>query len=399
MSNDRRRFPSENRTRSKSARRTRVLVAGVFVGAIAAMSLSWVLGWGFETEEERHQAREEAAAVARYEAFSSPPGTCLTWQAPDAADIRTVSCTEPHLFEVIDAVDISAQYPPNAAKPNDDAWRTLTMQRCGESAGEYLGGPLDPEGKLSIGVLQPDEHQWSQGERKLHCGLQRTAPDGSLQPLEAPVSELNQSDVWEEGTCLGIEDGSPTAPIDCAEEHAYEMVAVVNLANEFDSFPEPEDQDEFLDRRCNRLANEYSGDQDLREQGLIVTWDTRTQESWDAGSTLVNCKVAALLEDNSGLAPVRGSVSKDAEGQAQTDEGGGSQDGTDGRGENGGDGNNGGGNDGGQGNNGGGNEGGNNGGGNDGENGGGQDHGASQSPVPDSEESGDLTDLIPGNGG
>lgn len=364
----------------------------MFVGALAAMSLSWLLGWGFETEEERTQARAEAAAAARYEAFSSPPGTCLTWQAADAADIRTVDCTEPHLFEVIDAVDISDQYPRGAQRPDDETWRTMTMQRCGQSAREYLDGPLDPEGKLSIGVLQPDDHQWQQGDRRLHCGLQRTAADGSLQALDQPVREVDQSDVWAEGTCLGIADKSPTGPVDCAEEHSYEMIAVVDLGKEFEAFPSPKQQNEFLDKRCNRLVRDYAGDTDLRKQGLITTWDNRTKESWQAGSKLVNCKVGALLKDNSGLAPVRGSVSKDAEGKPQTG-GEGSSDGND----KGGSGNNGdGGNSGGNGNGGSGGNGGNSGdGGADGDEGGadgadGDDTDGGLIPEP-----GDIT----GNGG
>ncbi|MCR3720236.1 Septum formation [Prauserella flava] len=312
MSEEPRRFHPEKPARTKTARRTRVLVAGVFVGAIAAMSLSWLLGWGFETPEERTQERSEVAAKARYQAFSSPAGTCLTWQAADAGDIRKVGCDEPHLFEVIGSIDISDQYPRDAKQPDADTWRTLTEQRCGQKAREYLDGQLDPEGKLSLGVLQPDERRWDSGDRRMHCGLQRTAPGGSLQTLDAPAAELDQSDVWDKGTCLGIEDKSPSDPVDCAEQHSYEMVAVVDLGEEFDSFPSQEDQNKFLDKRCNKLVGDYSGDADLRKQGLITAWDTRTKESWQAGSTRVNCKVGALLDDESGLAPIRGSVAKDA---------------------------------------------------------------------------------------
>lgn len=322
MSEEPRRFHPEKPARTKSARRTRVLVAGVFVGAIAAMSLSWLLGWGFETDEERTEARAEKAAQARYEAFSSPAGTCLTWQASDAADIHEVDCSQPHLFEVIGTVDISDQYGRNAKAPDAATWRTLTTQRCGQKARDYLDGPLDPEGKLSLGLLQPDERQWNSGDRRMHCGLQRTAPGGSLQPLEAPATEIDQSDVWEKGTCLGIEDKSPGDPVDCTEPHSYEMVAVVDLGEEFETFPPRKEQNEFLDKRCNKLADDYSGDADLRKQGLITAWDTRTEESWQAGSKLVNCKVGALLEDKSGLAPVRGSVSKDAETKPRPSQGG-----------------------------------------------------------------------------
>lgn len=323
MSEEPRRFPPEKPARTKSARRTRVLVAGVFVGAIAAMSLSWLLGWGFETDEERTRARAEVAAEARYKAFSSPAGTCLTWQAADAGDISKVGCNQPHLFEVIGSVDISDQYPRGAKLPDAETWRTLTTQRCGQKASEYLDRPLDPEGKLSLGVLQPDQRQWASGERRMHCGLQHTGPGGSPQELEAPVAEVDQSNVWKQGTCLGIEDKSPSDPVECSRQHSYEMVAVVDLGEEFDSFPSQQKQNEFLDKRCNKLTRDYSGGSDLRKQGLITTWDTRTKESWKAGSTRVNCKVGALLEDDSGLAPIRGSISKEAGSASRPSKGGG----------------------------------------------------------------------------
>ncbi|GAA1252728.1 septum formation family protein [Prauserella halophila] len=332
MSEEPRRFHPEKPARTKSARRTRVLVAGVFAGAIAAMSLSWLLGWGFETEQERTEARAEAAAQARHQAFSSPPGTCLTWRAADAGDIRTVDCSEPHLFEVIGAVDISAEYPRGAQQPDAETWRTLTTQRCGQQAREYLDGPLDPEGKLNLGLLQPDDQQWDSGDRRLHCGLQRTAPGGSLQTLEKPAADIDQSDVWEKGTCLGIEDKSPSDPVDCTERHSYEMVAVVDLGEKFEAFPSEQDQNTFLDKRCNKLAGDYSGDADLRKQGLITAWDTLGKKSWQAGSTRVNCKVGALLEDDSGLASIRGSVSKDAASTPRPSQGSGENSGNSGSG-------------------------------------------------------------------
>ncbi|MFF5989767.1 septum formation family protein [Prauserella flavalba] len=307
MSDEPNRFPL-----SRPAVRTRVLMAGVFVGAIVAMSLSWVFSWGVETEADRVQAAEEAAVTARREAFSSPPGSCLTWTKPDASDVKKVGCAQEHLFEVAGVVDISAQYPKDARPPNADAWQTIAEQRCGQSVRDYLDKPLDPFGKLSLGVLRPDEQQWTQGERKLHCGIQWVSPGGELQPLKGKAKDENQSNVWEPGTCLALVNKTVGDPVDCAKEHSYEIVGLVNLANHFEAFPSADEQEKWLDTECNRIVGEYTGGANLRDKGLILGWDLREKESWDAGSTLVNCKVGAKLEDNSGLAPVRGSVAKDA---------------------------------------------------------------------------------------
>ena len=59
-------------------------------------------------------------------------------------------------------------------------------------------------------------------------------------------------------------------------------------------------------RRVQRLEDEMRTTLFVRSpRGLQLP---REQESWDAGSTLVNCKVAAKLPDGSGLAPVTGSL-------------------------------------------------------------------------------------------
>src|SRR5699024_3568466 len=102
--------------------------------------------------------------------------------------------------------DISDEYPPGAPPPDNDAWRALTEERCGAVAREYLPTPLDPYGKLTVGVLRPDAQQWDEGERTLHCGLQWVGPGGGLQPLTEPAAEMDQSDVWDLGTCLALSD-------------------------------------------------------------------------------------------------------------------------------------------------------------------------------------------------
>lgn len=296
--------------RPRASMRTRVLMVGVFLGAIVAMSVSWVFSWGIDTPEERAREAKEQAMARREAAFTSPPGSCLRWSAADASDVRKVSCTSEHLFEVVGTADISDAYPRDAKRPDSDGLRDLAAERCGRSAGDYLKRPLDPFGKLAIGVLQPDQRQWAAGERTLHCGLQWAGPGGELQQLSKPASKIDQSNVWEPGTCLALADKSVGDPVDCDEQHSYEIVGVADLGKEFDGFPSIDDQQAWLDETCSDIAGRYTGKADLGEKGLILTWDVREKPSWKAGSKLVNCKVGAKLEDDSGLAPVRGSVAK-----------------------------------------------------------------------------------------
>ncbi|EHR59093.1 septum formation family protein [Saccharomonospora cyanea] len=311
-----------DRPPNDSALRTRVLMGGAFLGALVAMTLSWVFSWVPESPQlvAQRQAEEKAEQVAkaREEAFRSPPGSCLNWTAPDASDVHKVSCDEEHLFEVVGVADLTSEHGPKAPLPDERTWRELTEEHCGPLVEDYLDGPLDPEGKLTIGVLRPDEKQWSGGDRALHCGLQWVGPGGGLQVLTESAKDIDQSNVWEPGTCLALVDKSVGDPISCDSQHSYEIVATVDLADEFDSYPSEDDQKEWLEPTCAELVESYTGGKNveaLAEDGLILSWDTRSEESWEAGSTLVNCKVGTTLEDRSGLAPVQGSVkdSKDTE--------------------------------------------------------------------------------------
>jgi hypothetical protein len=305
--------------RPDPALRFRVLMGGAFLGALVAMALSWTFSWVPESPEvvAQRQAEEQAEQVAkvREEAFRSPPGSCLHWTEADARDVHKVSCDEDHLFEVVGLADLKSDHGPRAPMPDEQAWRELTKEHCGPLVEDYLDDPLDPEGKLTIGVLRPDEKQWADGNRTLHCGLQWVGPGGGLQVLTQAANDLDQSYVWEPGTCLAIVDKTVGDPIGCDAQHSYEIVATVDLSKEFDSYPSEKKQKEWLEPKCAKLVYKYTGGKSVKalaEDGLILSWDTRSEESWKAGSKLVNCKVGATLEDHSGLAPIQGSVKDSA---------------------------------------------------------------------------------------
>lgn len=285
-------------------------MGSLFVGAVIALSVNLLFGdTGKGGQAGGSGGGSPDQTDAARTAFHSPPGSCLTWDAPDAGDASVVPCTERHLFEVTSVVTIADMYPPDAPSPDLPLWRQIAQERCRDGAVAHLGKPLDPYGKLSLGVLRPTEEQWDDGDRELRCGLQWAGPGGGLQRVTGPAAEQEQSDVWPDGTCLALTGKSVGDPIDCAKPHSYEVVAQVDLGEKFpDEFPPREEQQEFLDTECARLAGEYTGGRDLVKDGLTLTWDLREEASWEAGSKLVNCSVGAKLEDGSGLAPVTGSL-------------------------------------------------------------------------------------------
>jgi len=302
---------------AKQNLRTRLVMSGAFVGALVALSLSWTFSWGAAGGSSAEQETYSPTAHAS-------PGQCLTWGDDPAEGPRIVPCGKSHLFEVTDVLNLSAQFPPEATPPDVDKWRAVADQRCGENIENYLGEPLDPNGRYSLTVLRPTTADWNNGLRKVRCGLQRTAPNGEPLSSTGKAAEQDQSSVYEAGTCLGLSGKSVGTPTECSSEHAYEIIATLDLTREFaftDGYPSPEDQNEWLDKQCNQKLASYTDDEGL-DDGLMLGWDTVKKESWQAGSTKVNCKVGKTLDDGSGLAATTGSVAADADAPTSSTENG-----------------------------------------------------------------------------
>lgn len=304
-----------------STSRTRLLMVGAVLGAVAALFISMTVAssqsgaprdGGGPGPQGGGPAAPDAQDGTKY-AFDAKVGACLMWERDDGADMREVSCEKPHVFEVTEVINVSKTYLAGAPLPDTGTWRTLAQKRCTKGAERYLDRDLDPAGKLKVSALRPNEHNWKRGSRELRCGLWRIGPGGSLQPTVDRAADINQSDVWAAGTCLGLAGKSVGDPVNCENKHSYEMISVVNLSDEFDSYPSTGKQNAYLDKTCVKASRSYSGGKDLKKLKLIVAWDTRSKASWKAGSHLVNCKVAALLADKSGLAPVTGGIAATAE--------------------------------------------------------------------------------------
>lgn len=301
MSSNAERF-HPNRTLS-----TRLVMGGAFVGALVVLTMSMVFSWPVRVTANAGNGGDQAAANLAA-AFDAPPGSCLTW-APDGSDMRPTGCDQPHLFEVTGDVDISGEHGSNAPSPSVEAWREIAKQKCTAGATDYLGGKLDPFGRFSVGALKPSDDQWKAGDRKLRCGLQRPSPTGKvLVPTTGSAKGQDQSDIYDVGTCLALVEKTVGDPIDCQKAHAYEIVGVVDLGKDHQEFPSEEQQQSAMTDACTNLAKGYSGGLNLADKGLQLTWDTRKQESWTAGSHKAVCKVGAPLKDGSGLATVTGSV-------------------------------------------------------------------------------------------
>ena len=220
---------------------------------------------------------------------------------------------------VAGTVDLTSKYPAGAPFPDGTLWQKIAQDNCGPVVSKFMGGKLDPDGKYSANALNPTAQQWSGGARTIRCGLQAAGPGGALQPTTGSAKGADQSNIFPVGTCLGIKDKSVGDPVPCGVAHSYEIVGIVDLKSQFpDGFPADDKQQTALATRCGKAAADYTNGFDLGKAKLGLTWDTVKQESWDVGSTKVNCKVGQKLDDGSGLSPVTNSVKGVGTGVAAT---------------------------------------------------------------------------------
>jgi hypothetical protein len=235
-------------------------------------------------------------------------GTCLSWERPDAADAVVIECSKPHLFEQAGPVQL-ADFKPGARLPDNQKFRDLVNERCTPLVVKYLNGKYDASGAFRAGALKPSAKSWTDGDRSLRCGLQRFSRSGALYPIVGKVADQDQADVRPPGTCLGIDNKFIGDPVGCALPHAEESVGSVDLGQKFTKFPDPGDQDGFLQPACSKLASDYAGgDNVVGDKHLVVIWNNLAQQSWAAGTRKVACSLAAMLPDKSGYAPITGSV-------------------------------------------------------------------------------------------
>jgi hypothetical protein len=289
----------------RASRSTRRFAAGAVLGALAALI---ALG-GATGKAPLLAVGPSLVTTPGPQPLRAPVHTCLNWQKQDATDAKTVSCTQPHLFEVTGALDLQ-EFGSQEPFPDPARWQELVAQRCTERTMQALADRFDPFGRFTVGAIKPSEAGWRRGDRTLRCGVQSTGRTGTLFPTTGDVLTQDQSDVHPPGTCLGNDGKAVGDPVECAGPHAIEVIGVVDLKRAFPKgYPDEAAQDKTLSTECTQLAKDYSGGPAVvGNKGLTLFWGTLRTQSWQAGSTKVDCRLGAFLPDRSGFAPVTGSV-------------------------------------------------------------------------------------------
>ncbi|SDQ99994.1 Septum formation [Actinopolyspora saharensis] len=303
---------AEGRRARRDSANARLVMISAVLGALLVFTVAAALNWpSSETPDSTGGGvGEQQTSAAPPPPFEAAAGTCLNWTEPDASDIRKVNCSEPHLFEMTGKSEVWARFGPDAPFPSTEVFNELKSQRCTDVARQYLDEQFDPHGRFEASAFLPSRESWNNGDRTLHCALQQPGPAGKLYRFDDKVGRLDQSDTYEVGTCLGISGNSLSSPTECSKQHSVEIVGVADLSKEFDEgYPATQDQDKYLITTCQEQLKNYAGSKNAAEdKGLALYWDNLQEESWQAGSRKVNCKVAAPQENDDGFSPVTGSV-------------------------------------------------------------------------------------------
>ncbi|MEV0356034.1 septum formation family protein [Nocardia sp. NPDC050697] len=287
----------------------------VAVGAVAAALVTlFVTGFDNETGLEAHNPA--APAGVRDAAFgTAAAGDCLTWSTTDRSDLVKVSCDGKHLFEVAAEVDMSRypgrEFAPGSRFPDSLRLTELKEEHCVPAVQKYMDGRFDPRGRYVVGLMYPSADGWQAGDRTLRCGLQVAAATGTPTTSGSAAAQ-DQSRVYQPGVCLGINQNLPSDPVDCAQQHAVEIVSTIDLGAHFTSgLPSKDDQDKFMEQECTRTSTDYLGSPDaIRNKTLTLFFDYLDARSWLAGSRKLDCMIGKGA-DREGFAPIQGSARGD----------------------------------------------------------------------------------------
>lgn len=243
-------------------------------------------------------------------------GDCLNWTSSvrgQPTDIVSTGCEEPHRFEVADRIDLAAASPDDAY-PEGQRRVDLANELCAPAIDGYVGDrPLDPEGRFARALIPPSAEGWEAGDRSALCGIAAKELDGSSTESDQPFAVADQHRLWEPGTCIGInEQRTPTGEVECTEDHAFEVVANVDISGLFpegENPPEPADQTAISADACYNAAVNYVGDVEALRRTTLVPAQVMpiSQVSWATGSRTVNCALMRVA-DPGPFAVLRGSV-------------------------------------------------------------------------------------------
>lgn len=292
----------------RSATSIRTLLVASVAGVVAAGSYTYVAS----SLDGHHglPAGDDSAPFTTADA-----GSCLTWdRGPDGSvsNFEQANCQGKHRFEVASREDLgsypSSEFGEGAPMPDQERQAQLREELCRAPALHYVKGVFDPSGRYSIAPILPPAEAWKNGDRTMLCGFQSTDAQGNAQYTTGKIADQDQSRVAQPGQCLAVDEDQSVRTVDCSQDHAMEVTAILNLQEKFpDHLPSIEEQDDYLKDACTKAAIDFVGDDDkLYATSLQPYWTSLSEESWNGGSRSVNCALVSGRDE--GFAQLRGSA-------------------------------------------------------------------------------------------
>ncbi|GAB09865.1 hypothetical protein GOARA_048_00670 [Gordonia araii NBRC 100433] len=240
--------------------------------------------------------------VAQDAFTQSQAGDCLQWEEGKPGAPSKVACDEPHRFEVAAAVDGTilpgGEFSESAPWPGPERFSAIRTEHCPTLVTSYLQGRHDPQGRFVPSLIYPSKAQWERGQRDLRCGLIEQGIGGSEMEIVGKVADLDQSQQWAPGTCIGInpQTRQATFPVNCAEPHAFQTTGVIDMSARFGArtsgkrWPGIDEQNKFLTPICPVQAHRFMGGKRKFEKSTLnVQWSTISEIGWLAGSRKAVC--------------------------------------------------------------------------------------------------------------
>lgn len=229
-------------------------------------------------------------------------GHCYRWDATtDFAHVDDVTCDGPHLFEAVadQAITIVAEFPLGASYPPEDQWDEIDKRYCQQPVEKFLGYPVDPYGRFSVGAIRPTQDGWQTADRDVHCGLYGHTPGtppstGQDDLFSGKVEGADQSWVYPVGTCLFSSPGSDQddTVVPCTEPHQYVAVGNPRLSDTPDGTPPSAASfNQQAEQRCRAVARGALGASFQETSTVRLGWYVIRPESWRAGTRAFTCTV------------------------------------------------------------------------------------------------------------
>jgi hypothetical protein len=217
-------------------------------------------------------------------------GDCATWdQSVDDTPAHLVSCSKPHLIELVAPRHVPASYRDYPTAPQ---WDLIDASVCAPVVESYLHTKLDPAGQYVASSIFPSPIGWVHGDRNLACGIIKrgSSPGITLVPFTGSADASKQSEVLAPGSCLPAAGGGlSTGPVPCTQPHLVEVSGAVDLRGRMDHAPTDDEMRATILGDCDRIAATYLGHP--LDGNLAAGWLDIDPGSWAAGRRIAECTV------------------------------------------------------------------------------------------------------------